>query len=84
VPRSYGYFKTGGKIKPGYNQGSYSIVVSLKECTKPNFATNIIIENGSSWLDDASKGASQYLSGSSKSSTTKPAATTTTTTTPAN
>ena len=66
VPRSYGYFKTGGKIVPGYNQGSYSLVVSMKECTKPNFATTIMIQNGSSWLDDASKSASQYLNGSKK------------------
>jgi hypothetical protein len=55
VPRSAGYFKTDNKIVPGYNQGSYSIVVSVKECTKPSFATSIIIENGNSWLDDASK-----------------------------
>jgi len=70
VPRSYGYFKTGGKVGPGYNQGSYSIIASVKECTKPNFTTRMIIENGSSLLDNMSKGASsQYLSGSSKAKT---------------
>jgi hypothetical protein len=57
VPRSSGYFKTGNKIVPGYNQGAFSIMVAVKECTKPNFATTYIIQNGSSWLDDASKAA---------------------------
>jgi hypothetical protein len=77
VPRSYGYFKTGGKIVPGYNQGSYSIIVSLKECTKPNFATNIIIENGATWLDGASKTASGLIpSGTTPKAATTPAATT--------
>jgi hypothetical protein len=61
VPRSYGYFKTGDKIVAGYNQGSYSILVSMKECTKPTFTTKIILDNGSSWLDDASKNATKYL-----------------------
>ena len=79
VPRSYGYFKTGGRVIPGYNEGSYSIIVSMKECTKPNFATKMIIENGSSWLDGASKGASGLIpSGGKKAATTTttPAATT--------
>ena len=70
VPRSPGYFKTKNKIIPGYNQGSYSIVVSVKECTKPNFATAVIIENGSSWLDDASKMASDKLGPTTKPATT--------------
>ena len=57
VPRSAGYFKTDNKIVQGYNQGAYTIAVTVKECTKPNFATSYIIENGGSWLDDASKAA---------------------------
>jgi hypothetical protein len=61
VPRSAGYFKNSDTIASGYNQGSYSIVVSVKECTKPNFATSIIIENGSSMLDAASKEATGKL-----------------------
>lgn len=57
VPRSAGYFKVDNKIIQGFNQGAYSIAVTVKECTRPNFATSYIIENGSSWLDDASKAA---------------------------
>jgi hypothetical protein len=79
VPRSYGYFKVGGKAVPGYNQGSYSIVVSMKECTKPNFTTRMIIENGSSLLDGAKGGASSVIPGGKKkaAATTTPAATAT-------
>jgi hypothetical protein len=66
VPRSYGYFKVGGRAEPGYNQGSYSIIVSMKECTKPNFATEMIIENGATWLDGASKGAGSLIPSGSK------------------
>jgi hypothetical protein len=62
VPRSYGYFKKAGKIVPGFNQGSYSIIVSMKECTKPIFMTKMIIENGATLLDDVPKDAgSQYI-----------------------
>lgn len=55
VPRSAGHFKTSEGIVPGFNQGSYSIIVSVKECTKPNFATSIFVENGNTLLDAESK-----------------------------
>ena len=61
VPRSAGYFKTEKGIVTGFNQGSFSIVVSVKECSKPNFATSFVIENGNSVLDEASKEAASKI-----------------------
>jgi hypothetical protein len=47
VPRSFGYHRDpDGEIKSGYSQGLYSIKVNIKESSKPNFVTRLIMENG--------------------------------------
>jgi len=55
VPRSFGYFKNGNSLVRGYNQGVYSIVASVKECTKPDFGTAIMNTNGNLILNVATQ-----------------------------
>lgn len=62
VPRSFGYFKVGDNLVTGYNQGSYSILATVKESTRPSFATRLIIQNGSSVITTTSPQISTQIS----------------------
>ncbi len=65
VPRSAGYFKlennNAAKIVKGYNQGQYSIIASVKECTKPVFGSKIIAENSTILIDELSNTLSEKI-----------------------
>jgi hypothetical protein len=54
VPRSFGYFKTGSKLISGYNQGLYTIIASVKECTKPLFGTRLSTDGSTVLLNTTS------------------------------
>ena len=61
VPRSLGYFKHGTALVQGYNQGMYTILASVKECTKPSFADRVLSENSTWIISAASSGVSSEL-----------------------
>jgi hypothetical protein len=62
VPRSFGYFKTGSKLITGYNQGLYSIVASVKECTKPLFGIKVSTDGSTVILNTTSQDLSTEAS----------------------
>jgi len=52
VPRSFGYHREpDGRIMPGYSQGGYSIQVKVKESSKSNFVTKLVMENANLMID---------------------------------
>jgi hypothetical protein len=52
VPRSYGYYKTpDNTIVPLYNQGLFSIGVTVTECSKANFVDKMLIRTSDLGLD---------------------------------
>lgn len=55
VPRSFGYFKTGTKLITGYNQGLYTIVATVKECTKPLFGIKVTTDGSTVLLNTTSE-----------------------------
>src|SRR5579862_4943829 len=62
VPRSFGYFKTDKGIVSGYSRGQYSIMVTVRESTRPGFANALLTENGNLFINSASQKISQKLS----------------------
>lgn len=56
VPRSFGYHReSSGEIKSGYSQGLYSIKVNVKESSRTNFVTRMVMENAPLLLTAGSK-----------------------------
>jgi hypothetical protein len=54
VPRSFGYHRdAGGATRRGYSQGLYSIEVSVKESTKDNFISRMLIDNAPGIINEA-------------------------------
>ena len=52
IPRSFGYHREpDGRIMPGFSQGAYSIQVKVKESSKENFVTKLVMENANLMID---------------------------------
>lgn len=66
VPRSYGYVINGNRVEKGYNQGLYSIFITVKESTNPTYATKMMIENGNIIVNTLSQQLSSKVTQSIK------------------
>jgi len=51
VPRSFGWHKEDGMLKPGFGQGAYGISIAVKENSKDVFTNKILIENTNIIID---------------------------------
>jgi hypothetical protein len=63
VPRSIGHYKNPiGEMRQGFSRGAYSIEVKVKESSKNNFVTRMLLENADMIIDASSSGLKSKLS----------------------
>lgn len=57
VPRSYGYSRSAdGSVSPVYNQGAYTINVTVKETSKSKYVTKLLADESGTVIDATQKG----------------------------